>query len=82
MGLSRLWEDFGRPPRPDPAWKMRLSADWATLSSPDMLSFVIPAYNEEVELPATLSSIHAAARNFPGYEIIVANDASLFCPPP
>jgi glycosyltransferase involved in cell wall biosynthesis len=42
-----------------------------------MLSFVIPAYNEEKTLPATLESIHAAARALGvEYEIVVANDAS------
>src|SRR5450432_2845253 len=42
-----------------------------------MLSFIIPAYNEEHELPATLSAIHAAAAaNSEPYEIIVANDGS------
>jgi glycosyltransferase involved in cell wall biosynthesis len=42
-----------------------------------VLSFVIPAYNEEKYLPATLESIHAAAREAGlEYEIVVANDAS------
>jgi glycosyltransferase involved in cell wall biosynthesis len=42
-----------------------------------MLSFVIPAYNEEKCLPATLASIHEAARALGiDYEIVVANDAS------
>jgi glycosyltransferase involved in cell wall biosynthesis len=42
-----------------------------------MLSFVVPAYNEEKCLPATLGSIHAAARALGlDYEIVVANDAS------
>ena len=42
-----------------------------------MLSFVIPAYNEEKCLPATLESIHAAARAIGRqYEVVVANDAS------
>ncbi len=42
-----------------------------------MLSFVVPAYNEELELPATLSAIHAAASaNAEPYEIIVVDDAS------
>ena len=37
-----------------------------------MLSFIVPAYNEELELPATLSAIHAAATaNSEPYEIIV-----------
>jgi glycosyltransferase involved in cell wall biosynthesis len=42
-----------------------------------MLSFVVPAYNEEKCLPATLESIHAAARALGiDYEIVVADDAS------
>lgn len=42
-----------------------------------MLSFVIPAYNEERYLGATLAAIHAAAREAgEPYEIVVANDAS------
>ena len=42
-----------------------------------MLSFVVPAYNEEKYLPATLASIHEAGRALGiEYEIVVANDAS------
>lgn len=41
-----------------------------------MLSFIVPAYNEELELPATLLAIHQAASNCGSYEIIVANDGS------
>src|ERR1700680_3905394 len=42
-----------------------------------MLSFIVPAYNEELELPSTLSAIHAAATASPEpYEIIVVDDAS------
>jgi glycosyltransferase involved in cell wall biosynthesis len=42
-----------------------------------MLSFVVPAYNEEKCLPAALASIHAAARALGlDYEIVVANDGS------
>jgi glycosyltransferase involved in cell wall biosynthesis len=42
-----------------------------------MISFIIPAYNEERFLPATLSSIHKAAQSsgLP-YEVIVADDDS------
>ena len=41
------------------------------------VSFVVPAYNEEKCLPATLASIHAAAREAGiDYEIVVADDAS------
>jgi glycosyltransferase involved in cell wall biosynthesis len=42
-----------------------------------MLSFVVPAYNEELELPSTLSAIHgAAATAREPYEIIVVDDGS------
>ena len=40
-----------------------------------MLSFVVPAYNEELELPATITAIHNAARDRQ-YEIIVVDDGS------
>ena len=42
-----------------------------------MISFVVPAYNEEKYLPATLDAIHAAARALGvEYEIVVSDDAS------
>ncbi len=42
-----------------------------------MISFVIPAYNEELELSATIASIRSAAcRAIQPYEIIVVDDAS------
>jgi glycosyltransferase involved in cell wall biosynthesis len=42
-----------------------------------MLSFVVPAYNEEKYLSGALQAIHAAARGLQlDYEIVVANDAS------
>jgi glycosyltransferase involved in cell wall biosynthesis len=40
-----------------------------------MLSFVVPAYNEELELPATIAAIHDASQDRQ-YEIIVVDDAS------
>jgi glycosyltransferase involved in cell wall biosynthesis len=41
------------------------------------ISFVVPAYNESTELPATLRSIHHAARSTGSdYEIVVVDDAS------
>lgn len=44
---------------------------------PRMISFVIPARNEELLLPATLESVHAAAKTVgQEYEIIVVDDAS------
>ncbi|PYI97618.1 MAG: glycosyl transferase family 2 [Verrucomicrobia bacterium] len=42
-----------------------------------MISFVIPAHNEEVELSSTLIAIHAAASPvMQPYEVIVVDDAS------
>jgi len=42
-----------------------------------VISFVVPAWNEEANLPRTLRSIHAAARaSGEPYEIVVADDAS------
>jgi glycosyltransferase involved in cell wall biosynthesis len=48
----------------------------ARLSKP-MISFIVPAYNEEHELSGALAAIHAAASGATGpYEIIVVDDAS------
>jgi glycosyltransferase involved in cell wall biosynthesis len=42
-----------------------------------MISFIVPAHNEELELPATLAAIHAAASDAARpHEIIVVDDAS------
>lgn len=42
-----------------------------------MISFIVPAHNEELELPATLAALHAAASGAAQpYEIIVVDDAS------
>ena len=41
-----------------------------------VLSFIVPAYNEEFELPRTLRAIKAAMSAADPYEIIVADDAS------
>ncbi len=42
-----------------------------------MISFVVPAYDEERLLPATLAALHGAAREGGiDYEIVVADDAS------
>ncbi|MFZ0916820.1 MAG: glycosyltransferase [Candidatus Udaeobacter sp.] len=42
-----------------------------------MISFIVPAHNEELELPATLAAIRAAAVDLAQpYEIIVVDDAS------
>jgi glycosyltransferase involved in cell wall biosynthesis len=40
-----------------------------------VLSFVVPAYNEELELPATIQAIHNSAQDRE-YEIIVVDDGS------
>ena len=48
----------------------------ARLNKP-MISFIVPAYNEEHELSDTLAAIHAAASGAAlPYEIIVVDDAS------
>lgn len=45
--------------------------------SPVVISFCIPAHNEERLLPRTVASIHDAARGLAlDYEIVVADDAS------
>jgi glycosyltransferase involved in cell wall biosynthesis len=42
-----------------------------------MISFIVPAHNEELELPATLAAIHGAVMDFAQpYQIIVVDDAS------
>jgi glycosyltransferase involved in cell wall biosynthesis len=42
-----------------------------------VISFIVPAYNEELTLAGTLQSIHEAARGAGlEYEVVVANDAS------
>ena len=42
-----------------------------------MISFVVPAYNEEAFIADTLNAIHCSARAVnEQYEIIVADDAS------
>ncbi len=42
-----------------------------------MISFIVPAYNEELLLGATLVALHAAGRTLgEPYEVIVADDAS------
>ena len=47
------------------------------MSDRPLVSFVVPAYNEQKALPATLAGIHAAARALAlRYEIVVADDAS------
>ena len=40
-----------------------------------MISFIVPAYNEEAELPETLHAIHSAAAGYE-YEIVLVNDGS------
>ena len=41
-----------------------------------VISFVVPAYNEELELPATLAAIRDAARGISDYEVVVVDDHS------
>lgn len=46
-------------------------------SSAPTISFIVPAYNEETELPGTLESIHRAAAGVGSdYEIVLVNDGS------
>jgi len=46
-------------------------------SSTRTISFIVPAYNEETELPGTLDSIHSAAVGLGcDYEIVLVNDGS------
>src|SRR3984957_3280501 len=40
-----------------------------------MLSFIVPAYNEEFELPSTIASIKSAVGHSREYEIVVVDDA-------
>jgi cellulose synthase/poly-beta-1,6-N-acetylglucosamine synthase-like glycosyltransferase len=40
-----------------------------------MISFIVPAYNEEAELPGTLRAIHSSAIGYE-YEIVLVNDGS------
>src|SRR5881398_2049198 len=40
-----------------------------------MISFIVPAYNEEAELPGTLRAIRSAASGYE-YEIVLVNDGS------
>jgi glycosyltransferase involved in cell wall biosynthesis len=45
-----------------------------------MLSFIVPAYNEETLLAATLEALHAAARAVgEAYEVVVVDDGSTDC---
>jgi glycosyltransferase involved in cell wall biosynthesis len=41
-----------------------------------MISFIVPAHNEELLIAATVRAIHEAARAWGGYEIVVADDGS------
>lgn len=42
-----------------------------------MISFIVPAHNEQLHLPRTLGALHRAAQTTPqAYEIIVVDDAS------
>jgi glycosyltransferase involved in cell wall biosynthesis len=54
------------------------AAAWLSVQYSFMISFIIPAYNEELELSSTIASIHAArsGASHGAYEIIVVDDAS------
>lgn len=55
---------------------MRLNSKQSPID-PRLVSFIVPAYNEEAELPATLASIQKAAeRAACDYEIVLVDDAS------
>src|SRR6266487_2233807 len=42
-----------------------------------MISFIVPAYNEELELSSTIAALHAAVSDAgQAYEIVVVDDAS------
>ncbi|HEV8618923.1 MAG TPA: glycosyltransferase [Candidatus Udaeobacter sp.] len=41
-----------------------------------MISFIVPAYNEELELSSTITAIRVAASSVAPHEIIVVDDAS------
>ncbi len=54
----------------------RSAKDWHQIRR-EMISFIVPAHNEEFELSSTLAAIHAAASGAAQpYEIIVVDDAS------
>jgi glycosyltransferase involved in cell wall biosynthesis len=66
---SDFWFWICVPARPD--W------DSGFRHLPPLISFIVPAHNEELLLGATLASIHAAAREAGAeYELIVVDDAS------
>ena len=46
-----------------------------------MISFIIPAYNEDLELSSTIAAIRAASYPTEPYEIIVVDDASIDATP-
>jgi glycosyltransferase involved in cell wall biosynthesis len=56
--------------------RARFHAPWSHHHQP-MISFIVPAHNEQACLPRTLAAIHESARVVgPAYEIIVVDDAS------
>lgn len=58
---------------------IRISLAWGFLMCQftGMLSFIVPAHNEELLLGNTLAAIHTAARDaWAEYELIVVDDAS------
>ena len=87
MTGEKLLGKYGRGSPPSPATSTRGQNDPATRGWTErlegMISFVVPAYNEEELLGATLDAIHSAAvATGQDYEIVVADDASSDRTPP
>jgi glycosyltransferase involved in cell wall biosynthesis len=76
--LNRLTIRFSREKAPIRRTEFQASTDAGIHECryySGVLSFIVPAYNEEFELPWTLKAIRAAARDRQ-FEIIVVDDAS------
>jgi len=75
--LAELQSYFHAPAHARRRGKVRMTFPASAPRCAAMLSFIVPAYNEEHELPATLRAIQEAAEVAQqDYEIIVVNDAS------
>src|SRR5437660_10438060 len=58
-------------------WVKECSRHGCRYTFAQMISFIVPAYNEELELSSTIAAIHAAMSGAAqAYEIIVVDDAS------
>ncbi len=58
-------------------WVKECSRHGCRYTFAQMISFIVPAYNEELELSSTIAAIHAAVSDAgQAYEIIVVDDAS------